>query len=51
MSRILIGLAIGAAAMWLYDHWGQITGVIEHRDQIAGAQKVIEGLEQLGISL
>lgn len=47
MIRLLIGLAIGAAAMWLYDHWGEITGVIENRDRISGAQKIIDGIQEV----
>jgi hypothetical protein len=39
----LLGLLVGAAAMWLWDH----KSLVQNRDKISGANQIIEGAQQL----
>lgn len=47
--RLWLGIAIGAAAMWLYCNRDEITALVTHRAEVSGAGKVWSGLKEIGI--
>jgi hypothetical protein len=48
-AKILVALVVGAVAMWLWDHWGDISWLNQHKTQLSGAQKVWAGLTEIGV--
>lgn len=47
-GKILIALVVGAAAMWLWDHWGQISWLHQNQGKLSGAQKIWQGITEIG---
>lgn len=45
--RILLGILIGAVAMWIYDHREEIGLLASNRTKISGAGKVWAGLQEI----
>jgi len=48
-TRLLLGLLIGAALMWAFDHREEITAYVTHKEQVGGASKIWSGLKEIGI--
>jgi hypothetical protein len=44
---LILGLLIGAVAVWLYDHREEIGFLSANRTKIAGAEKVWSGLREI----
>lgn len=47
MIRLAIGIAVGAAAMWLWLNREKIGFVIEHRNQISAAGRLVNDIGDL----
>jgi uncharacterized membrane protein YeaQ/YmgE (transglycosylase-associated protein family) len=47
-GRIILGIAIGALAMWLWDHREDIGWFASNHAKLTGAQKIIQGLKEVG---
>lgn len=45
--RILLGILIGALAMWIYDHREEIGLLASNRGKLSGAGKIWAGLKEI----
>lgn len=47
-QRLILGILIGALAMWVYDHREEISFLSNNKTKISGANKVWQGIKELG---
>jgi hypothetical protein len=43
LGWLILGVVVGVALMWIYDHWG----LVQNREKISGASDVISGFNKL----
>lgn len=44
---LILGLLLGALAMWLYDHRDELNFLSANRTKISGAEKVFSGIRDI----
>jgi hypothetical protein len=48
-QKLVLGILIGALAMWIYDHREEISFLSSNRTKLSGASKVLQGIKELGL--
>ena len=48
-QRLILGILIGALAMWIYDHREEISFLSSHQKELGGAGEIWSGIKELGL--
>lgn len=48
-QKLILGILIGALAMWVYDHREEISFLSSHQKELGGVGKIWAGIKDLGL--